>query len=70
MIARMLASSRFPRAAALIEILALAELFRRTAASLDALAESSWRLEPTSLRAAAHGLARKAVAELDGQVST
>jgi hypothetical protein len=61
-------SSRFPRAAALIDILALAELFRTTAAGLDALAESAWRHEPASLRRQAHGLVRELVVELQGQV--
>jgi len=65
----MLATSRFPRAAAVLEILALAELFRSTAAGLDALAEKAWRYEPTSLRRATHGLVRNAVAELEGQVT-
>jgi len=65
----MLATSRFPRAAAVIEILALAELFRIAATKLDALAEDAGKYEPTTLRRTAHGLVRTTVGELEGQVS-
>lgn len=57
-------SARFPRATALLEILALAELFRDTAVGLDALAESGWRYEPTSLRSAAVDRIREAIDEI------
>ncbi|HKO46638.1 MAG TPA: hypothetical protein VJV79_02890 [Polyangiaceae bacterium] len=65
----MLATSRFPRAAAVIEILALAELFRTAAAGLEALTESGPGGEPAALRVAAHELVRTTVGELEGQVS-
>jgi len=68
-LARMLATARFPRAAATIEILALAELFRNTATKLDALAEAADKYEPMTLRRAAHGVVRETVAELQGQVA-
>jgi len=68
-LARMLATSRFPRAAAVIEILALAELFRSTAGKLEGLAEDAGKYEPTTLRRAAHGVVRSLVVELEGQVT-
>ena len=69
MIARMLVASRFPRAAAVIEILAIAELCRCTTRALEALAENAGTCEPASLRRAAHALVRSLHAELQGQVS-
>ena len=68
-LARMLATSRFPRAAACIEILALAELFRTATAKLEALAEDTGKCEPMTLRHTALDVVRGLLVELDGQVA-
>lgn len=60
---------RFPRAAALLEVLALAELLRSTAAAIEILAESAWRTDPATLRRSTHALVRATVAQLEGRVS-
>jgi hypothetical protein len=69
MIARMLATARFPRAAVVVEILAIAELCRGATRALEGLAENAANYEPGSLRRLAHGLVRELVAEVAGQVT-
>lgn len=67
-LARMHAVSRFPRAAVVLELLAIAELMRTAASELDRLATDAGRYEPNSLRRAAHARVRLLVGELEGQV--
>ncbi len=67
-LARMRAVSRFPRAAVVLELLAIAELMRSAASDLDRLANDAARYEPNSLRRAAHAQVRVLVGELEGQV--
>ena len=68
-VARMLATSRFPRAALAVEILAIAELCRGAVSALEALAENAGNYEPSTLRREAHGLVRALFAEVSGQVT-
>lgn len=67
-LARLQAVSRFPRAAVVLEMLALAELMRTAVSGLESLANDAHKFEPNSMRRAAHALVRVLVAELDGQV--
>lgn len=60
--------ARFPRAAVVLELLAIAELMRTAASNLDRLANDAGRYEPNSLRRAAHAQVRILVGELEGQV--
>ena len=68
-IARLIATSRFPRASVLSEIMALADLCRAAAAELDRMAEHASNYETCSLRRLAHGVVRALVAEVAGQVT-
>ncbi len=54
-VARIINTARFPRAAIVVEILAIAELCRGTTRALEALAENASNYEPSSLRRLAHG---------------
>lgn len=68
-IARVLATGRFPRAAVVVEILAIAELCRATVSALEALALNAPLYEPSTLRREAYGLVRSLVAEVSGEVT-
>lgn len=57
---------RFPRAQAILEALALAELLKQAARDLESLPAD---FEPATLRRRAHGIIRGAVSELEGRVS-
>lgn len=67
-LASMQAVSRFPRAAVVLEVLAIAELMRTAVSGLESLANEADKFEPNSMRRAAHAIVRVLVAELDGQV--